>query len=49
MLLLALSMALVSVIVFVVLLGQPMPTYTAEYISVALSKIGSLFTSAKGA
>ena len=49
MLLLALGMALVSVIVFVVLLGQPMPTYTAEYFSVVLSKIGSLFTSAKGA
>lgn len=49
MLALALGMALVSVIVFVVLLGQPMPTYTAEYFSLAISKIGSLFISAKGA
>ena len=48
-LLLSLGMALVSVIVFVVLLGQPMPTFTAEHISVAMSKIGALFTSAKGA
>jgi hypothetical protein len=49
MLLLALGMACVSVIVFVVLLGQPMPTFTAEYFSTAISTLGSLFTSAKGA
>ena len=49
MLLLSLGMAMVSVIVFVVLLGQPMPTFTADYFSVAISKIGSLFFSAKGA
>ena len=49
MLVLALGMAIVSVIVFVVLLGQPMPTFTAEYFSTAISKLGSLFTGAKGA
>jgi len=49
MLLLALGMAIVSVIVFVVLLGQPMPTFTAEHFSTAISKLGSLFTGAKGA
>lgn len=49
MLLLALSMAIVSVIVFVVLLGQPMPTFTAEYFSIAISKFGSIFAGLKGA
>ena len=48
MLLLALGMAILSVIVFVVLLGQPMPTFTAEYFSIVISKLGSLFTDAKG-
>jgi hypothetical protein len=49
MLLLALGMAIVSVIVFVVLLGQPMPTITAEYFTLLLSKMGSLFATVKGA
>jgi hypothetical protein len=49
MLILAVCMAIASVIIFVVLLGQAMPTFTGDYLSAAFSKIASLFTSAKGA
>lgn len=45
---LALAMAFASVMIFVVILGQAMPTWTADYLSAFFSKIGSLFTGSAG-
>ena len=45
---LAACMAVAAVFVFVVVLGQAMPTYTADYFSAATSKIGSIFKGVKG-
>jgi hypothetical protein len=41
-------MAFAAVIIFVVLLGQAMPTWSSDYISPIFSKIGSLFSSLRG-
>ncbi len=49
MLLLAVCMAFASVLIFVVLLGQAMPTWSGDYLSAAFTKLWSLFSSAKGA
>ena len=48
-LILAVVMAIASVVIFVVILGQAMPSYSGDYISAFFSKIVSLFTGAKGA
>jgi hypothetical protein len=48
MLILAVCMALASVLVFVVLLGQAMPTWTGEYFTAFFSKIWSLLSAARG-
>lgn len=48
MLILAVVMALASVLVFVVLLGQAMPTYTADIMSGFFKNIWSLFSAARG-
>lgn len=45
---LSVCMAIAAVIVFVVLLGQAMPTYTADIFSGFFSKIGSLFGGLRG-
>lgn len=45
---LAVCMAFAAVTIFVVLLGQAMPTWSADYISPIFSKIGSLFSSLRG-
>ena len=48
MLILAVTMAFASVLIFVVVLGQAMPTWSGEYFSAFFSKIWSLFSSARG-
>jgi hypothetical protein len=45
---LAVCMSIAAVTVFVVILGQAMPTYTADYISPIFSKIGSIFSGIRG-
>lgn len=49
MLILALCMAFASVLIFVVLLGQAMPTWSGEYMSAFFSKLWALISSARGA
>lgn len=49
MLILAVTMAFASVIIFVVVLGQAMPTWSGEYFSAFFSKIWALFTASRGA
>ncbi len=46
---LAVCMSIAAVTVFVVILGQAMPTFTADYISPIFSKIGSIFSGIRGA
>lgn len=48
MLILAVTMAIASVLVFVVVLGQAMPTYTGEYFSGFFQKIWSLTFGLRG-
>lgn len=45
---LAVSMAIAAVLIFVVILGQAMPTWTADYMTAFFSKIGSIFTGSAG-
>ena len=45
---LAVCMALAAVIIFVVLLGQAMPTWTSDYIAPIFTKIGSIFSGLRG-
>ncbi len=45
---LSVCMSIAAVTIFVVLLGQAMPTYTADYIAPVFSKIGSIFSSIRG-
>lgn len=42
------GMAIAAVLVFVVILGQAMPTYSADIFSSVFSKIGSIFTGSAG-
>lgn len=48
MLLLAVTMAFASVLIFVVLLGQAMPTWSGEYISMFFAKTWALISAARG-
>lgn len=45
---LAVCMAIAAVLIFVVILGQAMPTFTSDFFSSIFSKVGSVFKGVKG-